>query len=67
MLFSLLASFFLMMVQTELNARFLLVRTMPEEKLESFSVADRIGFDGCCDQLTLSSEGITIHVIIRNY
>ena len=62
MLFSLLVSFFLAMVQTELNARFLLVRTMPKEKLESFSVAHRIGSDGCCDQLTLSSEGVALHV-----
>ena len=25
-------------------------------------MADRIGSDGCCDQLTLSSEGVTLHV-----
>ena len=49
------------MIQSETNARYLLVKTIPEE-LESLSMADRTGPEGCCDQLTLTSEGITMHV-----
>ena len=61
MLFSIAISFFLLMIQSETNARYLLVKTIPEE-LESLSMADRTGPEGCCDQLTLTSEGITMHV-----
>ena len=70
MLFSLLISFFLC-IQSGINGRYVLVKTMPEEKADSSSMTARAGFEGCCDQLTLTSEGVTLHVpnkdLLGNY
>ena len=70
-MFSSLLIFFFWCIQSGINGRYVLVKTMPEDRADSSAMTARSGFEGCCDQLTLTSEGVTLHVpnkdVLGNY